>query len=73
MNQMSSRLRADCPDEKELETMGGMCGRIRIAVEDGFNPQNNLAVAYSATMRARIGDGLAVLAIDGNLEWNTDD
>src|SRR5437868_759635 len=65
---MSSRLRADCPDEKELETMGGMCGRIRITVDDGFNAQNRLAVAYSATMWPRIGDGLAVLAIDGEFE-----
>jgi hypothetical protein len=48
---MGNGLRADCPDEKKLETMSGMCGRIRIAVEDGFNAKNRFAVAYSASMR----------------------
>jgi hypothetical protein len=49
---MSNGLRADCPDEKQLQMMSGMGGRIRISVEDGFNAQNRPAVAYSATMRA---------------------
>jgi hypothetical protein len=48
---MGNGLRTDCPNEKELQTMGAMCGRIRIAVEDGFNSQNRPAVAYSAAMR----------------------
>jgi hypothetical protein len=31
--------------------MISMCGRIRIAVEDGFDTQNRLAIAHSAAMR----------------------
>jgi len=73
MNQNEQSLRADCPDEKELQTMSSMCGRIRISVEDGLNAQNRLAVAYSAAMGTRIGDGLAVLAINGKFERDTVD
>ena len=47
---MGNGLRTDGPNEKELQTMSGMRGRIRIAVEDGFNAKNRFAVAYSAAL-----------------------
>ena len=70
---MGNGLRTDCPNEKELQTMSGMRGRIRIAVEDGLNAQNRLTVANPATMWKRIGDGLAVLAINGKFKRDTVD
>jgi hypothetical protein len=63
----------DCAESRKLDREGSPAGRIRLAVEDRFYPQNRFTAANTTTIGPGVGDRVAVFAVNGLAQRNTAD
>src|ERR1700722_5790612 len=60
----AGRLSSDYAEPRELRWLSSLAWGFRIAIQDRFHTQDSFAVAHPTSIRAGVGNGVAVFAID---------